>query len=254
VSVSGDAAKPGFGAALDLVEGVEGWLTDAQARRLWETAGGVRAPGRIVEIGSFRGRSTIILARSADDGVEVVAIDPHAGGDRGPQEITPDARRGADDHAVFQANLQGAGVADRIRHVRAMSQDALDAVDGPVDMLYVDGAHRYAPARADIERWGVRVSAGGTMLIHDAFNAIGVTLAQVRLLFFSRTWRYVGRSGSLAEYRRESLRGGMVVANALRQTADVGYFARNGFVKLALVAGLPALARLFGHDNADWPY
>ena len=49
-------------------------------------------PGRIVEIGSFRGRSTIVLRRAAAPGVELVAIDPHGGGDRGPQEISAGRR------------------------------------------------------------------------------------------------------------------------------------------------------------------
>ncbi len=76
----------------------------------------------------------------------VIAIDPHAGNDRGPQEIDGFADAAADDHAIFNANLERAGVADRVRHVRMFSDAALDVVDGPIDVLYIDGAHRYAPA------------------------------------------------------------------------------------------------------------
>jgi predicted O-methyltransferase YrrM len=245
---------PGFGAALDRVDGVEGWMTDAQARQLWEAARRVRAPGRIVEIGSFRGRSAIILASAADDDVEVVAIDPHGGGDRGPQQIAPDAELGEQDHRAFRANLERAGVADRVRHVRATSDAALDVVQGPVDLLYVDGAHRYAPARADIERWGARVAPGGSMLVHDSFNAVGVTLAQLRLLLLSPSWRYVRRSGSLAEYRRERLSLPARAQSAWRQAAALPYFVRNQLIKVLLVARLAPLARLLGHDTGDWPY
>ena len=67
-----------------------------------------------MEIGSFRGRSTIVLASAAADGVEVVAIDPHAGNDRGPQEIEGYATEAATDRAVFTTNLARAGVADRV--------------------------------------------------------------------------------------------------------------------------------------------
>ena len=61
------------------VADVEGWMTPGQARRLWSCARAVRPGGMIVEIGSFRGRSMIVLASAAEPGVELVAIDPHAG-------------------------------------------------------------------------------------------------------------------------------------------------------------------------------
>ena len=118
-----------------------------------------RAPagGRLVEIGCFRGRSTIVLARPRPD-VAVVAIDPHAGSDRGPQEIAARPARGEADHAAFRRNLERAGVADRVRHVREFSTDALGASTAPSTLLYVDGAHRFGPARADLVRWGARVA------------------------------------------------------------------------------------------------
>ena len=129
-------------------------MSDDQGRRLYAAAAGCPAGGRIVEIGSFRGRSTIVLASAAADGVEVVAIDPHAGNDRGPQEIAGYVDEAASDRAVFEANLARAGVAGRVRHVARFSDDAHGDVDDPIDVLYIDGAHRYGPARADIRDWG----------------------------------------------------------------------------------------------------
>ena len=122
-------------------------------------------------------------------------------------------------------------------------------------MLYVDGAHRYGPARADIERYGARVRPGGSLLVHDSYNAIGVMLAQLRLLFGSSEYRYVGRSGSLAEYRRERLTG--VDARAQR-AAPGGRASRTSSATASsrsrIVAKQPRLARLFGHDTGHWPY
>jgi predicted O-methyltransferase YrrM len=241
--------------ALALVDGVEGWMTDAQARALWDAARAVPPPGRIVEIGSFRGRSMIVLASAAADGVELVAIDPHGGGDRGPQEIGADARRGDEDHAAFEANLQRAGVRDRVRHLRTFSDEALGEVHGDVQMLYIDGAHRYRPARDDIELWGARVAPGGAMLMHDAFNAIGVTLAQLRLLLLSPEWAYQGRDGSLARYRRTRMDPRARARNALRQLAGLPYFARNMAIKVLIVAKLRPLASLLGLPPGEhWPY
>jgi predicted O-methyltransferase YrrM len=241
-----------FEDALAAVERVEGWMTDEQARRLFERARELRPPARIVEIGSYRGRSAIVLAHAAADGVELVAVDPHAGNDRGPQQLQGTAEEGEADHRAFRANLERAGVIERVRHVRLPSQSALAAVEDGVDLLYVDGAHRYGPARADIHHWGSRVGPGGTMLIHDSFSAVGVTLSILRLLAFGREYRYEGRAGSLAEYRREPVRGRGRMQNALRQLAELPWFARNLVIKALLLARLRRLARLLGSDH--WPY
>jgi predicted O-methyltransferase YrrM len=245
-----------FAGVLDSIGGVDGWLTPDQARRLWEAASVLPGPARIVEIGSYRGRSTIVLARGAAPGVEVVAIDPHAGNDRGPRQLAGSAAQGAADQEAFAANLRRAGVDGRVRHVRELSQGpaALAAVAGPVDLLFVDGAHGYRAARGDIEAWGGRVADGGTMLVHDAFSSVGVTLAQLRCLAAARRWRYRGRIGSLAEYRREPLTGRQRLANACRQLAVLPWFARNLAIKALIMAGLGRFTRLFGHRQPTWPY
>jgi hypothetical protein len=243
-----------FETALAAVEGVEGWLSEGQARRLFDRAAAVPPSGRIVEIGSYRGRSAIVLASAG--GAEVVAIDPHAGNDRGPQEIHGSASEGESDNQAFRANLELAGVAGRVRHVRLPSQEALDAVDGPIDLLYVDGAHRLRPAMDDIARWGTRVRPGGTMLVHDSFSSVGVTIALLRLMALGGDFVYVGRERSLAEYRRVGtpLSVAERARNAARQLAQLPWFARNVLIKVAIVLRARPLLRALGHDSLDWPY
>mgnify|MGYP006173690101 CR=1 FL=1 len=71
----------------EALEGVEGWFSPEQVERVTKRAAEVPPGGRIVEIGSFRGRSMVAIGLTAPEGVEIYAIDPHAGNDRGPQEI-----------------------------------------------------------------------------------------------------------------------------------------------------------------------
>jgi predicted O-methyltransferase YrrM len=244
----------GFRQALAAIEDVEGWLTEDQARRLFERARTLGPDARIVEIGSYRGRSAIVMALAAKPGVTVCAIDPHAGSDRGPREIEGYGEEAKDDHRAFRENLDRAGVGSTVEHLRMTSQDALDRLAGDAELVYVDGAHRYQPARADIAGWGARVTVGGALLMHDAFSAVGVTLAQLRLLVAGSRFRYVGRTGSLAEYRREDLKGWARIRNAFRQLAQLPWFARNLAVKLALVLRLRPVARLLGQPSGEWPY
>lgn len=238
--------RPDLTATLELVADVEGWMSPGQGATLYDAAATCPEGGLIVEIGSFRGRSTIVLATAADPSVRVVAIDPHAGNDRGPQEIDGFEAAAADDHESFTASLAAAGLTERVEHIREFSDAALEAVEGAIDVLYIDGAHRYSPALADIRSWGERVTDGGTMLIHDSFSSIGVTMAILRSLCFGRRFRYVGRSRSMTIYRADlSPDLGARTANIGRQCAQLPWFAKN--------IALKALISLKVVD-AEWPY
>jgi SAM-dependent methyltransferase len=224
------------------LDDVAGWMSDAQARRLWDRASELRPGATVVEIGSYQGRSTSVLATAVPDGSVVVAIDPHAGNDRGPQQWEGTADEGESDHQAFLANLQRLGVAGRVRHVRRFSHDALDDVAGEIDLLYIDGAHGFGPARDDIVGWGDRVAAGGTMLIHDAYSSVGVTLALLTTTVPGGGFRYVGRSGSMVEFRKERVPR---LGNAARQLAEWPWFAKNLVLKALIVLGV---------RKGGWPY
>jgi predicted O-methyltransferase YrrM len=234
---------------------VDGWMTREQGQWLFRAAASCPPGGRIVEIGSFQGRSTIVLALAAPADSEVVAIDPHAGNDRGPQELEGFGHEASDDHRRFVANLAAASVSHRVRHVRRPSHDAHGEVTGPVDVLYVDGAHRFRPARRDLREWGERVAPGGTMLVHDAFSSVGVTAAIALALAPSRRWRYVGRTRSLARFDADLAPGlASRAVNVARLCAQVPWFVRNVALKVFLSVGMGRLLRRMGRQEPEWPY
>lgn len=248
------APVPDRAGAIAAAETVDGWLTADQAARLWDAAASLRPGGRIVEIGSFRGRSTVVLALAAPQAGEIVAIDPHAGNDRGPQEIHGFEDAAKEDFDVFHANLRRAGVDERVRHVRRFSADAQAEAPGPIDVLFIDGAHRFGPARDDLRRWGANVVPGGRMLVHDAFSSVGVTAALLSGVALDGRFEYLGRSGSLVEYRATHLGPLQRLSKLARHVAELPWFARNVLVKLAILTGRRSLARALGHDGETWPY
>jgi predicted O-methyltransferase YrrM len=232
---------------------MQGWLRPEQARRLWDLARGVPELGTIVEIGSFHGKSTVALASSVTDSASVYAIDPHAGNDREPGQWDGETAEGQADHDAFFENITANGVVDRVTYVREFSQDAHDLVPGDIDLLYVDGAHGYAPAMSDITRWGGRVTPGGAMAIHDVYTSLFVSLAVMRALWFSSTWQYAGRVRSLSVYRRVDVNGAARVRNVLAQLANVPWFVKNLVVRTLGAMGLHRLARL-GHAPGGGVY
>jgi predicted O-methyltransferase YrrM len=231
-----------FDDVFESVRDIDGWLTKAQARLLYERAAALSPGARIVEIGSHHGRSTIVLATAAPE-AELIAIDPYEEDEARPADLER-----------FEHNLERARVRDRVRHVHAASTAALPEVPGEIDLLYIDGAHDLKTAHADIEGWGARVRDGGTMLIHDSFSSVGVTLAEILSLFFGARFRYIGRSRTLAEYRREHLPAAERAVNASRQAPSLPWFVRNVVVKVALVGKVPVVARALGHRDRVFPY
>jgi predicted O-methyltransferase YrrM len=138
---------------------VEGWLSEAQGRALYAAAAAASGRGALVEIGSWKGRSTVWLAHGARTrGLRVYAVDPHRGSREDPAARTLDA---------FMANLARAGVVDAVEPLVMTSAEATRAIAGPVELLFVDGDHSVAGARHDADLWLPRVMAGGTVLFHD---------------------------------------------------------------------------------------
>jgi hypothetical protein len=151
-------------AALD---GVDGWLHLDEAQRLFAAVVGWPSsarPLRVVEIGSWKGRSTVALGLAALErgGTEVIAIDPHLG-DNGEWD------EGTETMEELQANLERAGVQDVVRTIRAFAHDARTQVDDDsVGVCFLDGSHRYEDVVVDIEDWTPTLIDGATIAFNDS--------------------------------------------------------------------------------------
>ena len=138
---------------------VEGWLSDAQGRALYTAASRVRGRGAIVEIGSWKGRSTVWLAHGAQRaGARVIAVDPHVNSHEDPDANTLDA---------FTANLARAGADGNVDALVMTSAEAARALRGEVELLFVDGDHSVEGARADAVIWLPRILERGVVMFHD---------------------------------------------------------------------------------------
>lgn len=166
------------------LEGVDGWLLAEEACALHLAARRVPTGGAaplLVEIGSWKGRSTIALARGlearATPAGEVRAIDPHTGS-REHHELWGEV----DTYADFLANLDRAGVRDRVRPMRMTSREARREHDGgPVHVLFIDGSHEYEDVRGDMDDWLPLLARGAVVGFNDVLwpGVLRALLAQV---------------------------------------------------------------------------
>lgn len=172
-----------------MVDGVEGWLTEREGRLLFDRAACCTGRGVIVEIGSWKGRSTIWLGQGSKSGhgVRVYAVDPHIG--------FPDVEEVYGKIWTFEEfknNIVKAEVDDVISPVVKTSEDAAKGFDQPVELIFIDGVHLYDYVKMDFELWFPKVVEGGTMLFHDSTGERGPKRLVKERVFRSRNFKNVG--------------------------------------------------------------
>jgi predicted O-methyltransferase YrrM len=133
-------------------EEVAGWLTHNEGRALAELACG----RRVLEIGSYKGRSTICIAQTAE---VVIALDWGQGDEATGSEYTTPALR---------ANLLEFGITNvcllecRSEYARAI------LLPCSRHLVFVDGAHDLESVKIDLELAKYVLVPGGTIAMHDA--------------------------------------------------------------------------------------
>lgn len=161
--------------AIDL-DSVKGFLDPQEGAALYAAAAEMAPQGLCVEIGSYCGKSTIILGAACQQaGSTLLAIDHHSGSEEnqpGEEYFDPDLDDGAGGMSSldqFRANIKRAGLEDTV--IPALSPSALVArlpLAAPA-FVFIDGGHSMPAALADYRNWGTRVMAGGLLAIHDVF-------------------------------------------------------------------------------------
>lgn len=152
---------------LEDVYQLPGMLTTAEVDCLYRLGQFNERAGVIVEIGSWKGKSTVALARGAAKvtGERIYAIDPH--------KILPEEGYFEDTEAEFSANIEGAGVGHLVTPMVMTSEEAAKDWNQPVRLLWIDGDHRYPAAKLDFTLWEPHVVEGGIVAMHDTIRKKG---------------------------------------------------------------------------------
>ena len=142
-------------------EAATGFMPPAEGLALYRAAAAYAPVGPVLEIGTYCGKSTIYLAAAARQaGQVVITVDHHHGSEENqpgweyhdPGLVNPRTGR-LDTLPHMRATLGDAGVEDDVIVVVGRSAQVARLWRTPVGLLFIDGGHTEAAARADYEGW-----------------------------------------------------------------------------------------------------
>jgi predicted O-methyltransferase YrrM len=158
-------------------EAATGFMPPHEGLALYTAARRAADLGPIVEIGTYCGKSTIYLAAAAREaGRMVVTVDHHRGSEEhqpgweyhDPTLVDPAVGQ-IDTLPLMRRTLHAAGVEDVVVAVVGRSPAVAALWSTPLGMVFIDGGHTEAAARADYDGWASHVMPGGLLVIHDVF-------------------------------------------------------------------------------------
>ncbi|CDO88968.1 hypothetical protein AWC29_21880 [Mycobacterium triplex] len=156
---------------------VTGFMPDDEGRALYDAALRYLGGGVGVEIGTYCGKSTLLLGAAAQQTAGVLyTIDHHhgseehqAGWEYHDASLVDEVTGLFDTLPTFRRTLDAAGLDDHVVAVVGKSPVVARGWRSPLQFLFIDGGHSEAAATEDFNGWAKWVSVGGALVIHDVF-------------------------------------------------------------------------------------
>jgi len=197
---------------------VSGWLADDEADLLItatdQALGACPDARALVEIGSFRGKGTTVIAsvvRAMRPDARVFAVDPHDGVvgalDRGLSRHGPTLEQ-------FRHNIAQAGLTTFVETVQAKAPDV--AWSEPICFLLVDGLHDHASVARDFNHFESFLADSALVAFHDYADYFPGVKTFVDELLRRDRYELISKASSLIVLRRRAQR-----ATGAAQSASV---------------------------------
>lgn len=150
------------------VESIEGYLSGNEIRFLALLAACPTTNGELLEIGSFKGKSTIVLTQAAafSGNPKIVAVDPMTA----PSVTDPDLKDTASSLTDFQANLRRHNVASHVEFHCTFSSELAKTWSRPLRLLWIDGDHTYKGTKQDFDLFAPYLADGAIVAMHDVLH------------------------------------------------------------------------------------
>jgi predicted O-methyltransferase YrrM len=160
-----------------LAEQVTGFMPADEGRALHDAALSYLDHGVGVEIGTYCGKSTVLLGAAAQArGSVVYTVDHHHGSEEHQpgweyhdRSLVDDVTGLFDTLPTLRHTLDAAALDDNVVAVVGKSTVVARGWRTPLQLLFIDGGHSEDAARQDFDGWAKWVAIGGALIIHDVF-------------------------------------------------------------------------------------
>ncbi|MFD7721299.1 class I SAM-dependent methyltransferase [Streptomyces sp. NPDC059814] len=159
-------------------QAAKGFMPVVEGLALYAAATEAAALGLpLLEVGTYCGRSTLLLADAARAaGATALTVDHHRGSEEqqpgweyhDPTVVDPEVGR-MDTLPTFRRTLHAAGLEEHVVALVGRSPQVAAVWGGPLGLVFIDGGHTDEHANGDYEGWAPHVAAGGLLAIHDVF-------------------------------------------------------------------------------------
>lgn len=173
-----ETSLPGPAARLfALADQVTGFMPADEGRTLYDTAVRYLGDGVGVEIGTYCGKSTLMLGAAAQQtGGVLYTVDHHHGSEEhqpgweyhDTSLVDPVSGR-FDTLPSLRRALDGADLDEHVIAVVGKSPVVARGWRTPLRFLFIDGGHTEEAAQRDFDGWARWVEVGGVLVIHDVF-------------------------------------------------------------------------------------
>lgn len=159
-----------------IVDATKGFMPPREAAALFDAAT-LAKPGIWLEIGTYCGKSTVILGGAAQAcGATVLAVDHHRGSEENQvgwewhDESLVDPLAGKlDTLPSLRATLRLAGLEATVTPIIGSTQSVGTWWTTPLEFLFLDGNHTEEVAQHDYAAFAQHVVPNGILAIHDVF-------------------------------------------------------------------------------------
>lgn len=150
---------------LDKVKNIEGLLVPGQEKLFMVIASKLPKNATVVEIGSFKGKSTACVGIVSPRSTKIYAIDTFEGNNKDFSEGVQFV--GGSFLDEFKQNMKMIGIWNKIKLQKGYSSEIAKNWNKPIDFLFIDGSHLYEDVKNDFEMFYPWVKEGGVVAIHD---------------------------------------------------------------------------------------